>query len=139
MTRGGDTTVGLEERKATVRSLKPDLFISIHCNGSTDKSKTGTSVYYYKPFSYKLANNIYNQLLSVFRNNLYYGQSSLYDELADGTVYYPFSVARLEDCPSVLIETGYITNDNECLKLIDAANQQKLANAIAAGVESSLG
>ena len=139
MTRGGDTTVGLEERKAMVRSLKPDLFISIHCNGSTDKSKTGTSVYYYKPFSYKLANNIYNQLLSVFRNNLYYGQSSLYDELADGTVYYPFSVARLEDCLSVLIETGYITNDNECLKLIDAANQQKLANEIAAGVESSLG
>lgn len=139
MTRGGDTTVEIDERKAMVRSLKPDLFISIHCNGSTDKSKIGTSVYYYKPFSYKLANNIYNQLLSVFRNNLYYAQSSLYDDIADGTVYYPFGVTRLEDCPSVLVETGYITNDNECLRLIDASNQQKLANAIAAGIESSLG
>lgn len=138
MTRGGDSTVELEERKSMVRSLKPDLFISIHCNGSTDKNKIGTSVYYYKPFSYKLANNIYNQLLTVFRNNLYYAQSSLYDDIADGTVYYPFSVARLEDCPAVLIETGYITNDNECMKLIDASNQQRLANAIASGIEASL-
>lgn len=138
MTRGGDTAVELEERKAMVRSLKPDLFVSIHCNGNTDKNKIGTSVYYYKPFSYKLANSIYNHLLSVFKNNLYYGQSSLYDQISDGTIYYPFSVTRLEDCPSVLIETGYITNDNECLKLIDANNQQKLANAIATGIEASL-
>lgn len=138
MTRGGDTTVELEERKAMVRSLKPDLFVSIHCNGSTDKSKIGTAVYYYKPFSYKLANSIYNQLLSVFKNNLYYGQSNLYDSLSDGTLYYPFSVTRLEDCPSVLIETGYVTNDNECMKLIDVNNQQKLAGAIANGIEQSL-
>lgn len=138
MTRGGDTAVELEERKTMVRSLKPDLFVSIHCNGHTDKTKIGTSVYYYKPFSFRLANSIYNQLLAVFKNNLYYGQSSLYDDIADGTVYYPFSVARLEDCPAVLIETGYITNDNECLKLIDTSNQQKLAGAIATGIEAAL-
>ena len=138
MTRGGDTAVELEARKAMVRSLKPDLFVSIHCNGNKDKNKIGTSVYYYKPFSYKLANSIYNQLLAVFKNNLYYSQSDLYDDISDGTLYYPFSVLRLEDCPSVLIETGYITNDNERLKLIDTANQQKLAEAIASGIESSL-
>ena len=138
MTRGGDTNVELETRKAMVRSLKPDLFISIHCNGSTDKNKIGTSVYYYKPFSFALANGIYNQLLGVFKNNLYYGQSDLYDDISDGSIYYPFSVTRLEDCPSVLIETGYVTNDNECLKLIDASNQQRLAAAIAQGVENSL-
>lgn len=138
MTRGGDTAVELEDRKSMVRSLKPDLFISIHCNGSTDKNKIGTSVYYYKPFSFNLANNIYSRLLNVFRNNLYYGQSNLYDDIADGSIYYPFSVTRLEDCPSVLIETGYITNDNECLKLIDVSNQQKLAAAIAEGIEASL-
>lgn len=138
MTRGGDTAVELETRKAMVRSLKPDFFVSIHCNGNTDKNKIGTSVYYYKPFSYTLANNIYNQLLAVFKNNLYYGQSNLYDDISDGANYYPFSVARLEDCPSVLVETGYVTNDNECLKLIDTANQQKLAAAIAQGIENSL-
>jgi N-acetylmuramoyl-L-alanine amidase len=77
-------------------------------------------------------------MLAVFKNNLYYGQSDLYDDVADGSIYYPFSVTRLEDCPSVLIETGYVTNDSECLKLIDTTNQQKLAAAIAQGVENSL-
>ena len=138
MTRGGDTTVELEDRKTMVRSLKPDLFISIHSNGSTDKNKIGTSVYYYKPFSFNLANNIYSRLLDVFRNSLYYGRSDLYDDIADGSIYYPFSVTRLEDCPAVLIETGYITNDSECLKLIDTANQQRLADAIATGIEMTL-
>ncbi|MBQ7296323.1 MAG: N-acetylmuramoyl-L-alanine amidase [Clostridia bacterium] len=138
LTRGGDTSVSLEERKAMARSLKPDFFLSIHCNGSTDKSKIGTAVYYYKPFSFSLAQNVYTNLLSVFRNNLYAGQSSLYSSLADGTAYYPFSVTRLEDCPSVLIETGFVTNDNECMKLIDSNNQQLLAEAIAKGVESAV-
>ncbi len=138
MTRGGDTTVELEDRKTMVRSLKPDLFISIHSNGSTDKNKIGTSVYYYKPFSFNLANNIYSRLLDVFRNSLYYGRSDLYDDIADGSIYYPFSVTRLEDCPAVLIETGYVTNDSECLKLIDTANQQRLADAIATGIEMTL-
>ncbi len=138
LTRGGNTSVSLEERKAMARALKPDFFLSIHCNGSTDKSKIGTAVYYYKPFSFSLAQNIYNNLLSVFRNNLYAGQSSLYGSLADGTAYYPFSVTRIEDCPSVLIETGFITNDSECMKLIDSGNQQLLAEAIAKGVESTV-
>lgn len=138
LTRGGNTSVSLEERKAMARSLKPDLFLSIHCNASTNKSKIGTAVYYYKPFSFNLAQNIYSNLLSVFKNNLYAGQSSVYGSLAGGTLYYPFSVTRLEDCPSVLIETGFITNDNECMKLIDSSNQQLLAEAIAKGVESAV-
>lgn len=137
LTRGGNTSLSLEDRKAIVRAVKPDFFLSIHCNASTNKSKIGTAVYYYKPFSFALAQNVYSNLLSVFKNNLYAGQGSVYGSLAGGTLYYPFSVTRLEDCPSVLIETGFVTNDNECMKLIDANNQQLLAEAIAKGVESS--
>lgn len=138
LTRGGNVSLSLEDRKAMARSLKPDFFLSIHCNASTNKSKIGTAVYYYKPFSFSLAQNIYNNLLSVFKNNLYSGQSSVYGSLAGGTLYYPFSVTRLEDCPSVLIETGFITNDNECMKLINSSNQQLLAEAIAKGVEGAV-
>ncbi len=135
LTRGGDTALSLEERKAIARSLKPDLFVAIHNNGSTNKNEIGTSAYYYKPFSQKLASCIYSNLLSVFKNNLYYGNTSLYDDISDGTIYYPFSVARLEDCPSVLIEVGFVTNDNECYMLTQTSNQQLLASAIAEGIE----
>lgn len=138
LTRSGDVSVSLEQRKEYIRGLKPDLFVSVHCNASPKSEKIGTAVYYYKPFSFNLAENIYNNLLSVFRNNLYYGQSSLFGEIADGTMYYPFSVIRVEDCPAVLVETGYMTNDNECYKLISSENQRLLAAAIASGIEKTI-
>lgn len=137
-TRGGDDTVELEDRKAVARSLKPDFFVSIHSNSSTNKSMIGTATYYYKPFSKKLAGNIYNEMLSVFKSTLYYGQASLYDSISDGTPYYPFSVTRLDECPSVLIETGYVSNNDECYKLIQQHNQQALGEAIARGIERTI-
>ena len=137
-TRGSDTTLEIEDRKAIARSLKPDYFISIHSNGSNNTSMIGTATYYYKPFSKKLANNIYNEMLSVFKGYLYSGQPSLYDSISDGAPYYPFSVTRLDECPSVLIETGYVTNNEECYKLIQPQNQQLLGEAIAKGIEKTI-
>ncbi len=138
MTRGGDSTLSLEERKAIARSLKPDLFVAIHCNGSTNKNEIGTSTYYYKPFSQKLAQNIYNRLLTALKNSIYYGQTEYFDDISDGTMYYPFSVTRLEDCPSVLVETAFMTNDTECYALIETQNQQLFAEAIANGIEDTI-
>lgn len=137
-TRSGDNAVEIEDRKAIARSLKPDYFISIHSNGSNNTSMIGTATYYYKPFSKKLANNIYNEMLSVFKGYLYSGQPSLYDSISDGAPYYPFSVTRLDECPSVLIETGYVTNNEECYKLIQPQNQQLLGEAIAKGIEKTI-
>lgn len=137
-TRGGDDTLELEDRKAMARSLKPDFFISIHSNASENTSMIGTATYYYKPFSKKLANNIYSEMLSVFKSTLYNGQANLYDTISDGTPYYPFSVTRLDECPSVLIETGYVSNNEECYKLIQSQNQQLLGEAIAKGIEKTV-
>lgn len=137
-TRGGDNTLELEDRKAIARSLKPDFFVSIHSNGSENTSMIGTATYYYKPFSKKLASNIYNQMLSVFKGYLYSGQAGIYDSISDGTPYYPFSVTRLDECPSVLIETGYVTNNDECYKLIQSQYQQLLGEAIARGIENTI-
>lgn len=137
-TRGNDTTLEIEDRKAIARSLKPDYFVSIHSNGSTNTASIGTATYYYKPFSKKLAANIYGEMLSVFKDNLYSGQPSLYDSISDGAPYYPFSVTRLDECPSVLIETGYVTNNDECYKLIQPQNQQLLGEAIARGIEKTI-
>lgn len=138
LTRYGDDYMLLEERKAITRGIKPDLFVSIHSNGSENKNSKGTSTYYFKPFSFRLATNIYNELLSVHRNSFYYGRQELYNDLADKVQYYPFGVTRIEDCPSVLIEIGYVTNDEECYKLIDRDNQKLLGKAIADGIVNTL-
>ncbi len=138
LTRQGNETLSLDERKNIAQSAEPDLFVSIHSNGSENKNAIGTAVYYYKGFSQPLASNIYGEMIKVFKNNLYYGQQNLYDDLSDGARYYPFAVTRIEDCPSVLIETGYVTNDAECYKLIQSSTHQLFGQAIAAGVEKTL-
>ncbi len=138
LTRQGNESLSLNERKYIAQNVEPDLFVSIHSNGSENKNAIGTAVYYYKSFSQPLANNIYGEMIKVFKNNLYYGQQELYDDLSDGAMYYPFAVARLEDCPSVLIETGYVTNDSECYKLIQSSTHQLFGQAIASGIEKTL-
>lgn len=142
MTRTGNDrvkdTLSLEERKEFTRRVKPDLYISIHCNGSYNPDSIGTSTYYYEPFSFNLANNIYTELLSVHKNHLYAGNPGVYSELADNVQYYPFSVTRIEDCPSTLIEVGYLTNDNECAMLAQPENQELFGKAIANGIYKTL-
>ncbi len=131
-------TLTLEQRKEITRSIKPDLYVSIHCNGSYSPDSIGTSTYYYEPYSYNLAKNIYDELLSVHKNRLYAGRQELYSSLADKVQFYPFSVTRVEDCPSTLIEVGYLTNDAECAMLAQPENQAAFGKAIADGIYKTL-
>lgn len=142
MTRTGNDrekdTLTLEQRKQMTRALKPDIYVSIHCNGSYNPESIGTSTYYYEPFSYKLAKNIYDELLGVHKNTLYAGRQELYSQLADNVQFYPFSVTRVEDCPSTLVEVGYLTNDYECALLAQPENQERFGKAIADGIYKTL-
>lgn len=138
LTQSDDSEVELIERKAATRKIKPDLFLSIHSNASTNTQSIGASAYYFKPFSFELANNVYNKVLSVHRNYFYAGQSGLYNEVADGVHYYPFSVTRIEECPSALLELGFLTNDNECYMLADSNNHKLLGKAIADAIVETL-
>ncbi|MCM1391506.1 MAG: N-acetylmuramoyl-L-alanine amidase [Faecalibacterium sp.] len=135
MTRYEDKYVTLEERKAFARAVKPDVFVSIHSNASEDTSAYGTSVYYYKPMSQPLSQSIYTELVSTFKNYVYLNDTARQSGIERGSNFNPFSVTRLEECPSVLVEMGFVTNELECIKLADEGCRQKIAAAIANGIE----
>ena len=138
MTRTDDSDITLEERKTFARKNNAELFVSIHCNASVNTSKYGTSVYYYRPFSQPLASAIYEKMNALFQNDFYASNSEKRASCGIGTLYNPFSVTRLEECPSVLVETAFITNETECRLLLDAGNRDKIAAAISDGIESYL-
>lgn len=138
MTRYGDDDITLDGRRIFARNVKPDLFVSIHCDGSEKNSSRGPSTFYYKPFSMSLAANIYYEILAVYRNSIYSGRQELYSEIERGVKYYPFSVTRLEECPSTLVEIGFLTNDEECYLLTRTENQQLIGQAIARGICTTL-
>lgn len=49
-----------------------------------------------------------------------------------------FVVLKAPDVPSILVETGYISNPQEARLLSTAAHQERIASAIAAGVRSHM-
>lgn len=138
LTRSDDRDVTLEERKAFARKNDADLFISVHCNASVNTSRFGTAAYYFRPMSEPLAEAIYEKMCSLFKTDFYSSDSEKARSSGVGTIFNPFSVTRLEECPSVLIETAFITNENECRLLLDASNRAKIAAAISDGVEEYL-
>ena len=75
-------------------------------------------------------------LASAWRE-IYKGNAAMTDKIVpqDGGVrYYPFRVTRIEECPAVLVECGYLSNTTECNAVCQPANQEKLAGAIASGI-----
>ncbi|MEI6065251.1 MAG: N-acetylmuramoyl-L-alanine amidase, partial [Pseudanabaena sp. ELA748] len=49
-----------------------------------------------------------------------------------------FYVIRNTSMPAILVETGYITNPSEASRLVNSAYQERMAQAIAKGIDQFL-
>lgn len=135
LTRKSGSGFTLADRVNTARSVSPDVFVSIHCDGSSDASAYGTHTFYYRSYSKLLADSIHTQLVSMYRNNYYTDKTkSEYNGLDLGTRFFPYAVTRIEECPSVLVECGYLTNEGNMKILSDETGQTLYATAIAQGI-----
>ena len=126
-TRTMDEYVSLKERNKIESKNNADLFVSIHANATGDSSSTteGVETFYWKndDKSYKLANLIQGNIIS---------STGAVDR---GVKQENYQVLRDSKCPSVLIETGFLTNYKESLNLSKSSYQNKLANAIVKGIQ----
>lgn len=134
MTRTGDASVSLEARRNQVRARRPDMFISIHCDASTSASAMGTTAFYYYSYSFPLADAIRKQLVNTYKTEVYASKPELHNNIDRKTVFFPFFVTRVEDCPSVLIEYGFVSNLTECRELQKESVQNTLADATVRGI-----
>ncbi len=134
MTRTSDSFLSLGSRNALVRQYLPDLFISIHCDSSDSASAYGTSAFYYRAYSQPLAKYIHNAIVSAYNSSIYAGQGK--SKTDRGTSFYAYRVARVEECPAVLIEYGFISNTAECQKLQDSSVRDALAKATVTGIKN---
>ncbi len=137
MTRSSESfNITLDERVLSCRNLNPDIFVSVHCNASDSSSSAhGTMSFYYKSYSQPLAKAIHTQLVSAYTNTIYAG-SSMRNGVDRGAKFGPYRVTRVEECPSVLVEYGFVTNVTECNVLAGSTNQNTLAQATVNGIEN---
>ncbi len=137
MTRTTDKWVCYTDRNAAVRNSEPDMFIAVHCDSSNTASAMGTSAYYYRAYSQPLAKAIHESIVNAYKTKIYAGKSeSTLSKVSRGTDFYAFRVTRVEECPAILIEYGFVSNISECQVLQDAGNRDILASATVEGIKN---
>lgn len=136
MTRTMDTPVTLDERCVLLRKYNPDIFVSIHCDGTENETDAGTHSFYFRPYSMPLAEAINRELSNVYKTHIYAPTDTNYSKVDKSIKFYPFYVTRMNDCPSVLVETGFMTNPVEGMILGNDNTQYWLASGISNGIEA---
>ncbi len=137
MTRTGDEWVCYTDRNNAVRKHNPDMFIAIHCDSSTSASAMGTSAYYYRAYSQPLAKAVHSSIVNAYKTEIYKDEAqSVKDKVSRGAEFYAFRVTRVEECPAILIEYGFVSNTDECQILQTAQNRDILAAATVEGIKS---
>jgi N-acetylmuramoyl-L-alanine amidase len=126
MTRETDAFVELQERPRLAKQQGATVFVSIHANASTRPASNGSETYYLSPQSQVLAQLVQEELARV--PNL----------MPRGTKTANFLVLRESDMPAILVEVAYVSNIDEEARLRQQAFRQRLAEAVARGVQRFL-
>lgn len=118
---------GLLWRAELSDRFRADIFISLHCNASTDPGAHGVEVWHY-PGSVageRLARSIQGALAEN-------------TQLADRGIKSNdvWTVLSATSCPAVLVEMAFLTNEEERGLLTDKLTRRLFAAGIAKGVEA---
>ncbi len=151
LTRTDDRFVALPDRAELANKAKADLFVSIHFNSvANNPAVRGTETYvltprYQRSTSSQLPSpedkveqignrhDGWSAVLGAQMHRQLLGKLKTEDR---GYKHARFAVLRLVDCPAVLVEAGYLSNDAEARKLNTEAYRGDIAEALAAGVQA---
>jgi N-acetylmuramoyl-L-alanine amidase len=127
MTRSDDASVGMLDRTDVIVNSGARILVSIHCNSIGDNSDAeavaGTSTYYrhlgYEP----LATIMYGKMLELGLGEF-------------GVVgSFNFSLNAPTQMPNVLVETAFLSNPEDEMKLLDDSFRQAIAEKVVSGLD----
>ncbi|WP_164952439.1 N-acetylmuramoyl-L-alanine amidase [Clostridium sp. FP2] len=122
-----DNKLDLRARVKVSNESKADIFVSIHCNSSTDPSYHGVETWcrFHYTDGERLAKSIQKELgnsnYSVDRGLKYESNGSL-------------AVLKLNNSVSALIEVGFLSNSSDANFMTSKSGQSVCANSIVKGI-----
>ncbi len=129
MTRSTDIYMNLYERADIANAAEADLFISVHCNASaTNRDFQGIFTYYHP------SSNRGRRLAETLQPYM----AKATGGIDRGVLKDDFVVLRETKMCAVLIETGFMTNHEELMRLADKTYQDKLMQGVADGLTAYL-
>ena len=151
LTRRDDTYVSLEKRIDLANRHQPSAFVSIHLNADAVSGDTaGLETYYCSRKRLgdmmRLRDRLGLPKGEVIRDRrsewlaetLHNGIRTATGVENRGTRDSNYLVVMNSECPAVLIECGYLTNEAEARRLQNEDHQEKIAVAVAGGVRKFL-
>lgn len=117
----------MEKRREIICEQTPGMVLSIHQNFYSSRSARGGQVFYNaeNEGSKTLALKLQDKL-----NTLYESQNVKERKAASGD----FFMLKCADCPSVIVECGFLSNAKDEALIVDEGWQKQLAQVLSAGV-----
>lgn len=127
MTRTSDQSLDMIQRRELLEKADPDLMVSIHLNSSADPIHvSGTSTYYRYIGFRPLSQAILKRLTALGLHE--YGNVGRFNFALNGPT----------DYPNALVETAFLSNPADEARVLTPAFQEKIAQAILAGIRDFL-
>lgn len=147
-TRTDDTYLSLAERAIVTNAAKPDLFVSVHFNAAGRSSVEGVETYTMTPQHQRStssseanaadqtmepgnAHGAWNSILGFSMHRALLQKLKASDR---GLKRARFAVLRLAECPAVLVESGYLSNESEARKIATEDYRAEIAEGLANGI-----
>ena len=121
----------LRARVAQAITYDPIVFVSMHINASTSIQANGFEIYAseFRTLSQTLANNIYEQVQSL---NYFKGRGVI------TSLQKSLFMVDMNTKPAILIETGFLTNEDDRNILLNEEYNQQICEKIATGIYQTL-
>ncbi|ELV7526217.1 N-acetylmuramoyl-L-alanine amidase family protein [Flavobacterium psychrophilum] len=120
--REDDSFIELSERVARINKINPSLLISLHINASKNLKENGVNAYVSKQ------NDFYDKSMESAKNLV---DKISNEKLAKGEVKDAnFFVIKNSKCPALLLEVGYLSNENDKTYITSESGQNEIANQI---------
>lgn len=130
MIRSNDTFVTLYDRVDQIKEALPDLSVSIHGNSMGQTSDYSASSGFLTFYSYNLFTDAQKIINRSINNTLGFTQrEARYQNLA---------LTRIVNCPSILLETSFLSNPSDYEFLIKEKNQRLFGEAIGKAIKEYL-
>jgi len=127
MTRTKEEFFDNKERILFYRDSLPDLLLSIHLNASDDPLRTGGTSTYYRYVGFRpLSMAIYKRMLELGLKE--YGNTGSFNFMLNSPTEYP----------NALVETLFLSNPEEEMKVLDPGFQQQIVDKIVLGIKDFL-
>ena len=115
-------------RSDLVSSNEPDIFVTIHANAIPEEKWRGAQVFYHKD-GHANSELLAKSIQSSIKEDL---QNTDREALAIKQIY----LLKKAQAPAVLVETGFLSNNEEKALLSSEDYQEKMATAISQGIEN---